>query len=52
MIANGGMMKCGGTSKNVRLQLGDYQVKAQMFVINMGGCDIVLRACNGYTLWV
>jgi hypothetical protein len=44
MIANGGSMKCGGHWKNVRLQIGDYHLKSHMFVIDMGGCDIVLGA--------
>jgi hypothetical protein len=44
MIANGGSMKCGGRYKNVHLQIGDYHLKSHMFVIDMGGCDIVLGA--------
>jgi len=44
MIANGGSMKCGGHCENVRLQIGDYHLKSQMFSIDMGGCDIVLGA--------
>jgi hypothetical protein len=35
-------MKCGGRCENVHLQIGDYHLKSQMFVIDMGGCDIVL----------
>jgi hypothetical protein len=42
MIANGGSMKCGGCRENVCLQIGDYHLKSHMFVIDMGGCDIVL----------
>jgi hypothetical protein len=42
MIAKGGSMKCGGHCENVRLQIGDYHLKSQMFAIDMGGCDIVL----------
>jgi hypothetical protein len=42
MISNAGSMKCGGHYENVNLQIGDYQLKSHMFVINMGGCDIVL----------
>ena len=42
MIANGGMMPCGGCCENVKLQLGDYHLKTHMFSINMGGCDTVL----------
>jgi hypothetical protein len=44
MIANGGSIKCGGHCENVCLQIGDYQLKYHMFVIDMGGCDIVLGA--------
>jgi hypothetical protein len=35
-------MKCGGRCENVRLQIGDYNLKSHMFSIDMGGCDIVL----------
>jgi hypothetical protein len=42
LIANGGMMKCGGRCENVKLQMGDYHLKTHMFSIAMGGCDIVL----------
>eukprot|EP00253_Pinus_taeda_P006430 PITA_06430 len=31
------------SGKNVKLQMGDYQLKTHMFAIHMGGCDIVLR---------
>jgi hypothetical protein len=51
MIANGGSMKCGGHCENVRLQIGDYNLKSHMFAIDMGGCDIVLGA-NGSEPWV
>jgi hypothetical protein len=44
MIANGGSMKCGGRSKNVHLQIGEYHLKSHMFAIHMGSCDIVLGA--------
>jgi hypothetical protein len=44
MIANGGSLKCGGCCENVRLQIGNYHLKSHMFVIDMGGCDIVLGA--------
>eukprot|EP00253_Pinus_taeda_P015921 PITA_15921 len=43
-IADGGTMKCEGRYENVKLQMGDYQLKAHMFAIHMGGCDIVLGA--------
>jgi hypothetical protein len=41
MIANGDMMKCGGGCENVKLHMRDYQLKNHLFVIRMGGCDIV-----------
>jgi hypothetical protein len=44
MIANGGSMKCGGHCENVCLKIGDYHLKSHMFVIDMGGCDIMLGA--------
>eukprot|EP00253_Pinus_taeda_P016898 PITA_16898 len=43
-IADGGTMKCEGRCENVKLQMGDYQLKTHMFTINMGVCDIVLGA--------
>jgi hypothetical protein len=42
MISNGGSMKCGGSCENVHLQIFEYHLQAHMFVIIMGGCDIVL----------
>ena len=42
LIANGGTMKCGGRCENVKLQMGDYQLKTHMFAIDMGSFDIVL----------
>jgi hypothetical protein len=44
MITNGGSIKCGGHCENVCLQIGHYNLKTQMFSIDMGGCDIVLGA--------
>ena len=44
LIANEGTEKCGGHFENVKLQMGDYHLKTCMFVIDMGGCDIVLGA--------
>eukprot|EP00253_Pinus_taeda_P012319 PITA_12319 len=41
-IVDGGTMKCEGRCENVKLQMGDYQLKTHMFAIHMGGCDIVL----------
>eukprot|EP00253_Pinus_taeda_P035116 PITA_35116 len=43
-IADGGTMKCEGHCENVKLKMGDYQLKTHMFAIHMGGCDIVLGA--------
>eukprot|EP00253_Pinus_taeda_P012385 PITA_12385 len=43
-IADGGTMKCEGRCENVKLQMGDYQLKTHMFSIHMVGCDIVLGA--------
>ena len=43
MIANGGMIKCGGHYENLKIQLGDYHLKTHIFAIVMGGYDIVLR---------
>jgi hypothetical protein len=42
IVANGGSMKCGGHCENVLLQIGQYNLKYHMFVIGMGGFDIVL----------
>jgi hypothetical protein len=42
LIANGGMMKCGGRCENFKLQMGDYHFKTHMLSISMGGCEIVL----------
>jgi hypothetical protein len=41
-LHNGGSMKCGGHCENVRLQIGQYNLKSHMFSIDMDGCDIVL----------
>ena len=35
-------MSCGDHFENVRLQLGDYNLKSHMLSIDMGHCDIVL----------
>jgi hypothetical protein len=44
MIANGGIMKCGGWCENVKLQMGEYHLKYHMFSIEMGGFDVVLNS--------
>jgi len=50
MIANGGLMKFGGCSENVKLQMVDYSLKIDMFSIEMGVCDIILGAKWLWTL--
>ena len=40
MIANGGMIKCGGRCENLKLQMGDFLLKTHMFPIDMDSCDI------------
>ena len=47
IIVNGRMIKCGRHHENVKIQLGDYNLKTHMLSIDIGGCDIVLRG-NGY----
>jgi hypothetical protein len=42
IMANGSMMKCGGRCENVKLQMGNYQLKYHMFIIDMDGYDVVL----------
>jgi hypothetical protein len=42
MIANGGMVKCKGKCENVKLEMGDYQLKTHIFAIDMGDCEIML----------
>eukprot|EP00253_Pinus_taeda_P032665 PITA_32665 len=49
-IVDGGTMKCEGLYENVKIQMGDYQLKTHMFAIHMGGCDIVLSVEWLYTL--
>ena len=44
LIANGGLIKCGGHFQNVKLQMGDYHLKTRIFTVNIGGCDIMLGA--------
>ena len=43
LIVNGSLMKCGGHSENVKLQIGDYNVKTHMFVIDIGGVILCLE---------
>jgi len=35
-------MKCEGHYENIKLQMGYYHLKAHMFSIEMGGCNIIL----------
>jgi len=37
-------MKCGAMCKNVKLQMGNYLLKSNMFSIGMGGNDVVFGA--------
>jgi hypothetical protein len=36
-LFNGNMMKYGGKCENVKLQMGDYQLKSHLFMIEMDG---------------
>jgi hypothetical protein len=44
MIADGGMIKCGGRCENVKLKVGYYKLKKHMFAIDMGRFYRVLGA--------
>lgn len=44
MIANGGTLPCKGKCRNVRLSIGDYNMRSDMFALPLGGCDVVLGA--------
>jgi len=44
LIGNGLRVKCELRCENVKLEMGDYQLKSHMFAIEMGTCDIVLGA--------
>jgi hypothetical protein len=41
LISNGGLMKCGGLYLNSKLKIGYYHLKTHMFVVDIGGYDIV-----------
>jgi hypothetical protein len=41
MISNSSSMKCGVCCENVRLQIGQYNLKSHTFSMDMGGCVIV-----------
>ena len=42
LIANGGIVSCLGKCHSIKLSMGDYQLDIPMYVISMGGADIVL----------
>lgn len=42
MIASEGMMKCGGCFEKVKLSIREYQLKLDVFPIEMGGCNVML----------
>jgi len=42
MIANRGMMKCGRKCEKVKLQIKEYNLNSNMFVIEMGGYNVAL----------
>lgn len=43
MVGNGGKIACKGTCQNVKLSMGQYTLKSDMYVLPLGGCDIVLE---------
>lgn len=50
LITNDGLMKCECWSENVKLQIGEYNLKTHIFIIDIGGCDIVLEVDWLWTL--
>ena len=42
MVGNGGKITCKGTCHNVKLSMGHYNLKSDMYALPLGGCDIVL----------
>jgi hypothetical protein len=42
MTSNWGYIKCHGWCEKMKLKVGEYSLKTDMFFIVMGGCDIVL----------
>ena len=44
MISNGGALPCKGKCCNVRISIGDYNLRSDMFSLPLGGCDVVLGA--------
>jgi len=42
LVGNGGKIACKGTCRNVKLSMGQYILKSDMYVLPLGGCDIIL----------
>lgn len=42
MISNGGKIACKGWCQNIKLSMGDYEMQSDMYVLPLGGCNIVL----------
>ena len=42
MIANGATVPCNGNFFNVRIYIGDYTLRSNMFSMPLGGCDVIL----------
>jgi len=42
MVGNEGKIACKGTCHNVKLSMGHYTLKSDMYTLPLGGCDIVL----------
>ena len=44
MISNGGTLPCKGKCQHVRISIGDYNLRFDMFALPLGECDVVLGA--------
>lgn len=42
MVGNGKKIACKGTCQNVKLSMGQYTLKSDMYILPLEGCDIVL----------
>ena len=42
MVGNGGKIACKGMCHNVKLSMGHYTLKSDMYTLPLGECDIVL----------
>lgn len=42
MIGNGGKIACKLQCRNIKLNMGDYKMQDDMYVIPLGWCDMVL----------